>query len=284
MARVQDQEKRANRLSMSEMSERLPVNSLTTRVVLSSLFNGLPYSRSNDRIYEETLEVIAAKLRKKELLSRFIQSGRANNSPGCFKQAILLGSFPARAELALLCFNQNLAHGECKKAFELVKKGHEFGCSDCSGMLAYIYATGFRGVVPPCDETAYRLACESAAAGSLFGKMALANFLKSLLGPIDPDEETFYVSWTDPFIRNFASPSLNVPAADVPPIEDVPADEDDPFKGWSESDLEDWFEPDRDILMQSDIRRIARFLIEEIQQEHALNPNSFKVWLNLPAL
>lgn len=294
LARVQDQEKRANRLSMSEMNQRLPGNSLT-RVVLSRLFYGLPYSSSHPRVYRETLEVIAAKLRKKKLLSKLLQSGRANDSFGCFEQAIALGSFPARAELALLCFNQNLPHGECVKAFDLVKGGHVFGCSDCSGMLAHIYATGFRGVVTRCDETAYRLACASAAAGSWFGKMALAHFLKSLLGPIDPDEETFDVLWTDPFIRNFASPSINVPAADdvipvevvpaeVVPAEDVPVEDEDPFKDWSESDLEDWFGVDENILMQFDIHRIARLLIAEIQQECAGNPNSPKVWLNLPAL
>ena len=272
LARVQDPEKRANR--MSEMSERLPVNTLTTRDVLSSLFNGLPYSRSNDRIYDETLELIAAKLRKKELLSRFIQSGRANDSLACFEQAIALGSFPARAELALLCFNQNLAYAECKKAFVLVKDGSRYGCPDCKGMLAHFYRTGFRGVVTPCDETAYPYACQSAAAGSWFGKMALAHFLKGLLGPIDPDEETFYVLWTDPFIQNFASPHLNITAMD-----DVP-----PIKDWSESDLEDYFEDDCIILMEFDKRRIAKRIIEEIQQEHQRDPNMPKVWLNLPAL
>jgi len=328
LARDQDQEKRANRLSMLEMNQklnqRLPGNSLAC-VVLSRLFYGLPYSS------RETLEVIAAKLRKKKLLSRLLQSGRANDSLGCFEQAIALGSFPARAELALLCFNQNLAYAECKKAFQLVKEGHEFGCRDCSGILAHIYATGFRGVVTRCDETAYRLACASAAAGSCFGKMALAHFLKSLLGPIDPDEDTFYVSWTDPFIRNFASPSIDVPApapAAKVYFQDVSGEDEEPFKGLSglpneilaiilqktrslkscenlysalpiqsraelkdvyeahiESlNLEVWFEPDWDILSNSDIHGIARILIEEIQQEHLRNPNSPKVWRNLPAL
>jgi hypothetical protein len=300
---------------MSEMNQRLPGNSLT-RVVLSRLFNGLPYSGSNARVYRETLEMIAAKLRKKKLLSKLIQSGRANDSRVCFEQAIALGSFSARAELSLLGFNQNLAFARFwlfnqnlanadKKAFELVKEGHEIGCSDCSGMLAHIYVNGFRGFVVPSDETAYRLACASADAGSWFGKMALAHFLKGLLGPIDPDEETFYVLWSDPFIRNFASPSIDVPAADdvlpvevipaedvpvedVPtadfPVEDVPVEDEDPFKDWSESDLEDWFGVDENILMQFDIHRIARLLIAEIQQERACNPNSPKVWLNLPAL
>jgi len=282
------------------MIQRLPGNSLT-RVVLSRLFYGLPYSSSHPRVYRETLEMIAAKLRKKKLLSRLLQSGRANDSRVCFEQAIALGSFPARAELALLGFNQNLAFASFwlfnqtlayadKKAFELVKEGHEFGCSDCSGMLAHIYVNGFRGFVVPSDETAYRLACASADAGSWFGKMALAHFLKGLLGPIDPDEETFDVLWSDPFIRNFASPIIDVPAADVVlpvedvPAEDVPVEDEDPFKDWSESDLEDWFGVDKNILVESEKRRIAKLLIAEIQQEHACNPNSPKVWLNLPAL
>lgn len=288
-----------------EMNQILPGNSLTY-VVLSRLFEGLPYSSSNPRFYRETLDAIAAKLRKNKLLSRLLQSGRANDSLVCFEQAISLGSFLARAEIALLCFNQNLAYAECKKAFDLVKEGHEFGCSDCSGMLAHIYATGFRGVVARFDEAAYHLACASAAAGSWFGKMALAHFLVSLLRPIDPDEETFDVLWSDPFIRNFASPSIDVPAADdvlppiedVPvedvhvedvhvedvPIEDVPVEDEDPFKDWSESDLEDWFGADKNILVESEKRRIAKLLIGEIQQERQLNPNMPKVWRNLLAL
>ena len=283
-----------------EMNQILPGNPLP-RFLLSKLFEGLPYSSSNTRFYRETLERIAAKLRKRKLLSRLLQSVRANDSRVCFEQAIALGSFPARAELALLGFNQNLAFASFwlfnqnlayadKNAFELVKEGHEFGCSDCSGMLAYIYVNGFRGFVVPSDETAYRLACASANAGSWFGKMALAHFLKGLLGPIDPDEETFDVLWSDPFIQNFASLSIDVPAAndvlpveDVP-VEDVPVEDEDPFKDWSESDLEDWFGVDKNILVESEKRRIAKLLIAEIQQEHACNPNSPKVWLNLPAL
>jgi len=225
------------------------------------------------------------------MIESSVKSGRENDSSECFKRAILLGSFPARAELALLCFNQDLPHAECLKAFDLVKEGHEFGCPNCTGMLACFNAPGFRRrVIPRCDETAYQLACASADAGSWFGKMALAHFLKSLLGPIDPREDTFNVLWTHRFIRNFNSPAADVPAADVPSIEEVPivenssADEDDPFKGWTESDLEDWFGIDYNILMDFQIQRIVEFLIKEIQQEHACNPNIPKVWLNLPAL
>jgi hypothetical protein len=46
--------------------------------------------------------------------------------------------------------------------------------------------------------------------------------------------------------------------------------------------LQEFFEPDPDILSNTDIRRIARSLIEEIQQEHRRNPHMPKVWCNLP--
>ena len=48
--------------------------------------------------------------------------------------------------------------------------------------------------------------------------------------------------------------------------------------------LEEFFEPDRDILSNTDICRIARILIKEIQQEHQRNPHMPKVWCNLPAI
>lgn len=261
-----------------------------TPILIRRLFHNIPYSLIhgiNAPMMIQTIQRVLSKLAKKQLLTSFIQSGRKNDSIVDLQKAIDLGSFSARAELALLCFNQNLPHAECEKAFNFIKDGHRFGCSDCSGMLAHFYGTGVRGVIARCDETAYRLACASAAAQSCFGKMALAHFLKSLLGPIDPDEEIFDVLWTDPFIRNFASPILDVPAVDVPavdvPIEDVPAEED-PFKDWSESDLEDWFGADENILMDFDKRRIAKLLIAEIQEKHSGNPTSPKVWLNLPAL
>lgn len=264
------------------MNQRFPGNSFTPSV-LARLFYALPNFKNVSVTYEETLERIARKLMKKRLIARFLKLGRENNSPRRFKQAIALGSFSARGELVLLCFNEKLSITERRGAFELVKVGHAFGCPDCSGMLAHIYATGFRGVIARCDETAYRLACASAAAGSLFGKMALAHFLKSLLGVQDPDEETFDLLWTDLFIRDFASPRPDVPIEDVP-AEDVPADYEDPFKDWSKSDLEDLFEVERNILMEINKREIAKLLIAEIQQEHARNPNIPKVWLNLPAI
>jgi hypothetical protein len=292
LARIQDQEKRANRISMSEMNQRLPGNSLT-KSVIDHLNNPQGTLPSSNPISLQITSELTGMQKKNSVIEGLLQSGRANDSPdslGCFEQAIALGSLSARADLALFCFIQKPPYAECRKAFELLQEGHESGCSDCTGMLACFYTTGFRGVVARCDETAYRLACASADAGSLFGKMALAHFLKSLLGPIDPDEDTFYVSWTDPFIRNFAIPSIDVPE-DVPAsssaedlVEDVPVEDEDPFKDWSESDLDDWFGIDKNILSQSNIRRIAILLIEEIQQEHACNPNIPKVWLNLPAL
>jgi len=315
---------------MSGMKQRLPGNSLAS-ILLARLFSILPYSSRHLRIYTQTLEVIAAKLRKNELLSRLIQSGRANDSAACFEQAIALGSYPARADFALLCFNQNLPFVKCVNAFNLVKEGRFFGCPSCFGMLAYFYAKGFRGVVHRCDGTAYRLACESANAGDWFGKMVLVHFLKDLLGVQDPEDEPFYVYWTDQFIDSFkeriCAPVPAQASAAKDSVQDVSEDKD-PSKGlsglpadilakiiekfWSmkmcknfylalpfqlRAELKDvyeahmemvnndvWFEPDWDILSKSDILKIAKNLIEEIQQEHLRNPDMPKVWLNLPSL
>lgn len=252
-------------------SRNLILSGTLVPILCSRLFEGLPFSRGNAPMMNRIIKHVLSKLAKKQLLSSLIKLGRKNDSIDDFQKAIDLGSFTSRAELALLCFNQKLPYLLCKKAFELVKDGSRYGCSDCKGMFAHFYRTGFRGVVSPCDETAYLYACDSANAGSWFGKMALAHFLKSLLGVIDPDEETFYVLWTDPFIQNFASPRLDVPI------------EEDPFKDWSESDLDDWFEDDCIILMEFDKRRIVKHLIEEIKQEHVHNPDMPKVWDNLPA-
>ena len=316
---------------MSGMNQRLPGNFLT-RVVLSRLFYGLPYSSRHLRIYTQTIEVIAAELRKRKLRSRLIQSGRENDSSACFEQAIALGSYTARAELAWLCLNQKRPYSECVNPFNSVEEGRYFGDPDCTGMLAHIYATGFRGVVHRCDETAYRLACESAAAGSWFGKMALVHFMKDLSGVQDPKDEPFYVYWTDRFIDSFkkriCAPVPAQASAAKDSVQDVSEEDKDHPKGlsglpadilaqilkesWSmkmcknfylalpfqlRAELKDvyeahmemlnndvWFEPDWDILSKSDILKIAKIIIKEIQQEHLRNPDMPKVWLNLPSL
>jgi len=274
--------------------------------------------RINFRRVEETLDVIAAKLRRKNLVEKLIREGRANDLPDSFFQAIVLGSYSARADFALLCFTANLPYQMCKDAFELLKAGYEYGCSNCTGMLAFYYETGCRGVTTRHDDDAYSLACQSAAAGSLFGKMALVHVLNSLLGVQDPDEETLYVCWTDTFICNFA-PRRNdapAPAAEVSfkvkwefPIEiwgtilqntqsfeeceklysalsiQSRAELKDLYEAHKDAlAFQEFFEPDPNILSDTDIRRIARSLIEEIQQEHQRNPDMPKVWCNLPAL
>ena len=259
--------------------------------LIRRLFYGMQYFHGNCLLMQEiviqTVIRVQSKMAQKQLLSSLIQSGRKNGSINDFQEAIALGSFPARAELALLCFNHHLPHAECRKAFFLVKEGHCSGCLDCTGMLAHFYATGFKGIVAPCNETAYPLACASADAGSYFGKMALAHFLKGLLRPIDPNEDTFEVLWTDQFIQKYSILSIDVPIeedhiedvpADDAPLEDVAADYEDPFEGWTGSDLEDFFGVDRNVLMDYQILRIANLLIEEIEQEDSQrNPNSANI-------
>ena len=302
---------------MNHRRERLPGDSLAEFTMHRLVGNPSCSSRTNFRRAEEALDVIAAKFRRKILLMRLIREGRANDLPDSFFQAIVLGSYPARADFALLCFSANLPHQICKHAFELLKQGRDYGCHDCTGMLAFCYVTGGRGVTLRCDDTAYRLSCQSAAAGSWFGKMALVHFLKSLLGVQDPEEDSFELLWTDPFICNFAPQSIDAPApapaAEVSfkwefPIEiwgtilqktrsteeceklnaALPIETRAELKHLYEAHkealaLEEFFELDRDILSNFDIRRIAGMLIREIQQEHQRNPHMPKVWRNLPA-
>jgi len=301
-----------------EQQQRLPGDSLAAFIMHRLVSDPSCSLRTNFRRAEEALNVVAAKLRRKILLMRLIREGRANDLPDSFFQAIVLGSYPARADFALVCFTANLSHQMCKDAFELLKAGHKYGCSHCTGMLAFYYVTGCRGVTHRCDDTAYHLACQSAATGSWFGKMAFVHFLNSLLGVQDPNEDTFYVCWTNPFIKRFAPQSIDAPAAaaevsfkvkwDLPidiwgiilqntrSIEDcenlysaLSVEFREKLKDIYEShkellDFESFFEPDPNILSNSDIRMIARILIEEIQQEHRRNRNMPKVWCNLPAL
>lgn len=303
-----------------DQQERLPGNSLAAFTMHRLVSNPLCSLRTNFRRAEEALDVIAAKLRRKNLVEKLIQEGRANNAPYSFYQAIYLKSYPARADFALVCFTSNQPHRMCKYAFEKLKDGHKYGCPDCTGMLAFFHLTGCRRVTTQHNDYAYSLACQSAAAGSLFGKMTLVHILNSLLGFQDPDEEKFDVLWTDPFIQNFAGLRFDVlapsPAAaaevSFKVISDLPidlwgtilqktrsfqeceklysalpiqfrAELKDLYESHKEAlALEEFFEPDRNILSNSDIRRIARILIEEIQQEHQRNPHMPNVWCNLP--
>jgi hypothetical protein len=300
-----------------EQQQRLPGDSLAAFIMHRFVYSPLCSLRTNFRRAEEALDVVAAKLRRKNLVMKLIREGRANDLPYLFFQAIFLESYSARADFALVCFTSNQPDRMCKYAFEKLKGGHDYGCPDCTGMLAFYYVTGCRGVTHRCDDTAYRLACASADTGSWFGKMALVHFLNSILGVQDPDEDTFHVCLTDPFIKRFAPQSIDAPApaAEVSfkvkwefPIEiwgailqntqsfqeceklysALPIQSRAGLKDLYESHkealaIDEFFEPDRDILSNTDIRRIARSLIEEIQQEHRRNPDMPKVWCNLPA-
>jgi hypothetical protein len=211
-------------------------NSFSSKSIPKKLFNGA-----------------IKNLQKEELLSRWIQLGRENDSSIHFLNAISFDCFSARAELALLCFNMNLPRDECKKAFDLVKEDSGFECPDCQGMLAHFYATGYKGIVTPCYETAYELACKSASSGSWFGKMALAHFLAFYPGYHDEYDDKFEIYWDDPFICNFASQMQQLPN-----------------------------DYDENIVFSYNQLLIARKLVIEIQKEHTRNLDMPKVWLNLP--
>jgi hypothetical protein len=216
-------------------------NSFSSKSIPKKLFNG-------------GIEMINKELQKKELHLNLIQLGRESDSSIHFLNAISFDCFSARAELALLCFNMNLPRDECKKAFDLVKDGSSLECPDCQGMLAHFYLTGYRGIVTPCYDSAYVLACKSANSGSWFGKMALAHFLAFYPSYHDEYNDKFDVCWDDPFICNFASQ-----------MQQLPDDYDDGNTVFSCNQL-----------------LIARHLVTEIQEMHSRKSDMPKVWLNLP--
>jgi hypothetical protein len=218
-------------------------SSFSSRNIPQKLFNG-------------SIEMINRAVQMEELHLNMIQFGRENDSSIYFLNAIYFDCLSARAEFALLCLNMILPIDECKKAFNLVKDGSILKCPDCEGMLAYFYVTGCRGVVTPCYESAYKLACKSANSGSWFGKMALAHFLAFYPGYYDEYDDKFEIYWDDQFICKFASQ-----------MQQLPDDFDD-----------------GNIVFSSNQLLIARHLVAEIQEEHACNKDIPKVWLNLPVV
>jgi hypothetical protein len=273
-----------NQILCSSMAQR----------VFSRLIGIIPFSKNSMHLKGEISSSFLNKFKKKMIvtISRNLAIyGRMNESVPHFQEAIILGNYSARADFALVCFTANLPHQMCKHAFELLKSGRDYGCPDCTGMLAFYYVTGCRGVTHRCDDTAYSLACHSAATGSWFGKWALVHFLNTLCGDQDPDEEKFDLHWMDHFVCNFAPEAVLKAVPDAADDADADAAADantdywvgTPFQDWSESDFEDWFE-DPDILSQLDIYRLAEILIKQIKEEHLLNPHMPKVWSNLPVL
>ena len=221
--------------------------------ILVTLVKEIGNSFSSKNIPQKLFNGVIENLQKEELLSRWIQ---LSDSSIYFLNAISFDCFSARAEFALICFNMDLSKDECKKAFDLVKDGSILDCPDCQGMLAHFYETGYRGVVTPCYETAYELACKSANSGSWFGKMALAHFLAFYPSYHDEYDDKFEIYWDDPFICKFASQ-----------MQQLPDDFDD-----------------ASIVFSSNQLLISRQLVTEIQEEHSRNSDMPKVWLNLPVV
>lgn len=235
-------------------------------------FGIIPYSRKSQQMKTFFRKNIFSKIIRKNIetiSNRLLLYGRMNDSIPHLQKAIYLDNLTARADFALLCFNQKLSHNECKKATKLLKEGVELGCKDCQGMLGYRHSLAYD------FDLAYCHAIESADSGNIFGKFALAKLLHTLSSYItDEYEETFYILSDDKFISNFMRRNIaNVDDAD---------DADDTDNDY-DSALSDFYN-DPDVLNSYDQRRIAGVLFDEIREEYAKNPMCPKVWVSLPAL
>ena len=177
-----------------------------------------------------------------------------------FKKAIDSGYHPARAELAFISIENKLSLwykiGQWCKEYRLVREGANFGCYHCKGMMAiYKVTTRERLYLTVCDEEVYSLAIESAASGSLFGKMALITIFKNLLEPKD-FEEIFPIMWSDQFIENFFG-KIPIPVSNF--------EEDDSLEDLS------FYDRDTNILTVYEMTWIYEYLIDEIKQSRFAN-------------
>lgn len=224
--------------------------------VFDRFFGIIPNSRKSQQMKTSFRKTIFSKIIRKniEIISkRLLLYGRMNDSIPHLQKAINLGNLSARADLALLCFNQQLSDNVCKKATKLLKEGVELGCQNCQGMLGYRHSLAYD------FDLAYRHAIESANAGSIYGKFALAKLMHTLSSYIpDEYEQTFYILSDDKFISNFKRRNID--------------------------DADDDFYNDPNVLNSYDQLRIARVLFNEIREEYAKNPMCPKVWVSLPTV
>jgi len=227
----------------------------------------IPFKRRHfDHFFRLTIQRCAAKLRKKKLISRYLESGRENDSLDCFKRAIELGCKTAPAEIALICMNQRstISYPICLEALQLVTEGHLLGYSDCTGMLAYIKTIGLgkSSIGKDWSSISYRLACASADAGSLFGYMAVIHFLRKVVNERsdDPDVDHFDIRYFDNFIKDFFP---NLPE--------------------SSQQEDDYYDYELDNLSDKEIQDIINILVNLLKQKYADNPRMVKVYCNLPS-
>ena len=221
--------------------------------MLNSIFE-IPYSPRIGQLSANMKKQLLSKYSAKWLESLIIH-GRVHDSMEHLQTAIDLGSLTARADMALLCYNMKLQWDKLRTIFDLLDDGVKQGCKDCEGMLAFYIITN-SGTDAPDYHSAYDHAIESADAGSVYGKFALAHFLDFYMKNYAyfVVEDDIYIFPSDKFICNFFN-------------------EDD-------FDDEDF---DCDISEYQKIR-IVKSIVTEIQQEHQRNPTMPKVWLKLPAL
>jgi hypothetical protein len=238
--------------------------------VFDGFFGIIPNSRKSRQMKTSFRKNLFSKIIKKniEIISNnLLLYGRINDSIPHFQKAIDLGNLSARAEFALLCFNQKLSHSQRQKAILLLKEGVELGCQDCQGMLGYCHSLTYD------FDLAYQHSVESADTGNIFGKFALAKLLHTLSSYIpDEYEETFYIFSDDNFISNFMRRNI----ANVDDVDDSDDTDND-----YDSALSDFYN-DPNVLNSYDQRRIAGVLFDDIREEYEKNPSCPKVWVSLP--
>lgn len=127
---------------------------------------------------------------------------------------VFLGNTSAIAEMYYLLSKSKNVENRLKRQFiQLIKYGISHKCSDCIGMMSYILDVGLYRIDILKKTTPFKLAGQSAEAGSVYGWFFLASMLKD-----NSDHASYHKHFDDELcisesnlgVRQFVRPSLSL--------------------------------------------------------------------------
>jgi hypothetical protein len=128
--------------------------------------------------------------------------------------AVFLGNTSAIAEMYYFLSKSKNVENRLKRQFiQLIEYGISHKCQDCLGMMSHILDVGLYGIGTLEKPDPFKLAGQSAEAGSVYGWFFLANFLKKNSDHASYHkhvDDELYISEDDLGVRQFVRPSLSL--------------------------------------------------------------------------
>jgi hypothetical protein len=128
--------------------------------------------------------------------------------------AVFLGNTSAIAEMYYFLSKSKNVENRLKRQFiQLIEYGISHKCQDCLGMMSHILDVGLYGIGTLEKPDPFKLAGQSAEAGSVYGWFFLANFLKKNSDHASYHkqfDDELYISEDELGVRQFVLPSLSL--------------------------------------------------------------------------